>query len=149
MIETCWCGSEATRDESGELWCTTTQMHDPTYRDNDAEPASLYVSGPMTGYPECNYPAFHEAAQRLREAGYEVRSPAEEGDLGSQYTDLMRKDFKAILEVEGVALLEGWWASRGALAEINMAGMLGLPIRTAEEWIQRAKSLDTAVNMND
>lgn len=149
MIETCWCGSEATRDEFGELWCTTTQMHDPTYRELATEPKSLYVSGPMTGLPECNYPAFHEAAQRLREAGYEVRNPAEEGDLGSQYTDLMRKDLKAILEVEGIATIEGWWGSKGAMVEITAGGAIGLPVRSVDEWIQRNQQLDAPANQND
>ena len=38
---------------------------------------TIYIAGPMTGLPECNYPAFHEAARRLRLLGYEVLNPAE------------------------------------------------------------------------
>lgn len=149
MIETCWCGSEATLDEIGELNCSASIWHNPTYRELATEPKSLYVSGPMTGLPECNYPAFHEAAQRLREAGYEVRNPAEEGDLGSQYTDLMRKDLKAILEVEGIATIEGWWGSKGAMVEITAGGAIGLPVRSVDEWIQRNQQLDAPANQND
>jgi len=38
----------------------------------------IYISGPMTGLPEHNFPAFHAAAERLRKAGWEVNNPAEE-----------------------------------------------------------------------
>lgn len=149
MIEECWCGSEVVRDEFGELWCTATQMHDPTYRELVTEPKSLYVSGPMTGYPECNYPAFNEAAERLRAAGYEVRNPAEEGDLGSQYVDLLRKDIQMILEVEGVAVLEGWWASKGAQVETTVAGAIGLPVRSVDEWIQIRTNVNDFTENNE
>ena len=37
----------------------------------------IYLSGPMTGLPEFNYPAFHEAARRWRAIGWDVINPAE------------------------------------------------------------------------
>ena len=37
----------------------------------------LYLAGPMTGYPDSNFPAFKAAADRLRGLGFEVVSPAE------------------------------------------------------------------------
>ena len=37
----------------------------------------IYVSGPMTGRPDNNYPAFDAAAKRLRDAGHFVINPAE------------------------------------------------------------------------
>lgn len=37
----------------------------------------IYVSGPMTGKPEFNYPAFNAAAKRLRDEGHFVINPAE------------------------------------------------------------------------
>lgn len=36
-----------------------------------------YVSGPMTGLPLLNFPAFHAAAAKLRAQGHEVINPAE------------------------------------------------------------------------
>ena len=40
----------------------------------------LYIAGPMSGWPESNYPLFHAAEEILREAGYEVINPARNGD---------------------------------------------------------------------
>lgn len=37
----------------------------------------LYISGPITGMPDLNFPAFHAAAAALRAAGYTVTNPAE------------------------------------------------------------------------
>lgn len=37
----------------------------------------IYIAGPMTGLPDNNYPAFHEAAARLRKRCWHVENPAE------------------------------------------------------------------------
>lgn len=37
----------------------------------------LYIAGPMTGLPDLDFPAFHEAAAKLRAQGHEVINPAE------------------------------------------------------------------------
>jgi len=39
-----------------------------------------YISGPMTGLPEHNFPAFNAAAAYYRERGFEVINPAEMDD---------------------------------------------------------------------
>lgn len=95
----------------------------------------LYISGPMSGYEEFNYPAFHEAAEALRAAGYEVENPAEIGHPGMAYVDLIREDIRVILDCDGVATLEGWWASRGAHIETSVAGVLNMPIRSVRDWL--------------
>lgn len=102
----------------------------------------IYVSGPMSGYEDLNHPAFNDAAKRLREAGYEVDNPAEIGHPSLPYTDLLKEDIRVILDCDGVAVLEGWWLSRGAQIETNVAGVIGLPIRTVGEWLVRAKLID-------
>ena len=40
----------------------------------------MYLSGPMTGMAENNFPAFHDAAAKLRAGGHEVVNPAELGE---------------------------------------------------------------------
>ena len=44
----------------------------------------IYLSGPMTGYPDFNRASFHAAAAKLRDEGHWVYNPAEyeyEGDF--------------------------------------------------------------------
>lgn len=90
----------------------------------------VYISGPMTGLPEFNFPAFNEAARFLRGVGHTVINPAENfgGDTTLSWTDYIRKDIADILTVEGVAVLPGWEESRGARLEVSIARALGLPV---------------------
>lgn len=102
----------------------------------------LYVSGPMSGYEDFNYPAFHEAADRLRDVGYTVDNPAEIGVPGSDYRELLKEDIRIILDCDGVAVMEGWWASKGAQIETNVAGVIGLPVRSVNEWLRLGQLID-------
>ena len=88
----------------------------------------VYIAGPMTGVPEYNFPAFHAAAARLRQAGWDVVNPAE--NFGGR-TDLpretyMRLDVSLMTTCVAVALLPGWHESRGALLEYLLARELGM-----------------------
>lgn len=90
----------------------------------------VYLSGPMTGLPQFNFPAFNDAAAKLRADGYEVISPAE--NYGGRH-DLPRKmylrlDVEAVLEVDMIVLLDGWELSKGACLEVAIARELELPI---------------------
>jgi len=94
---------------------------------------SIYIAGPMTGLPEFNFPAFHEAAKAWRAAGWNVLNPAEH--FGGR-TDLpkrryLAKAFRTVCEADAIALLPGWGNSPGALAERAMALALGLPCHRA------------------
>ena len=110
----------------------------------------IYLAGPMSGYPEFNYPAFHEATHMLRDKGHVVCSPAEEdleeygernwmkdpnGDLalakenGFSLRDAMKKDLTWICEeADTIALLPGWEHSYGARTEHALACCLDLDI---------------------
>ena len=105
----------------------------------------LYVSGPMTGLPHFNFPAFHAAAAALRLKGYEVVCPAElpepsdhdGGPLpaGSQsWQWYLRRDLAAMLECEGVATLYGWNGSKVARLEVHVAVELGMPVLQVDQW---------------
>ncbi|MCY0895859.1 MAG: DUF4406 domain-containing protein [Alicyclobacillaceae bacterium] len=90
----------------------------------------LYLSGPMTGYPDDNYPAFAEAARSLRDQGYDVVSPAEDvPNREASWEHLMRHALRKMLNgTQGVVVLPGWKSSRGANVEVAVAKWLGLPI---------------------
>ena len=94
----------------------------------------LYISGPMTGLPEHNYPAFHAAEARLRDAGHNVLNPARQPAQAS-WEDYLRRDLTQVLAAEGVALLPGWRRSRGARLEHHVAAELGMDIRDLHDWL--------------
>ena len=96
---------------------------------------AVYLSGPMTGLPKYNYPAFHNAARHLRAKGYFVYNPAEsfDGDTTRPREDYMRKDIEMLLKADMVALLPGWERSKGAAVEIAVATSLGLMLYPLEE----------------
>lgn len=89
----------------------------------------IYISGPMTGLPDFNFPAFHDAAARLRERGHEVANPAEiNSEAGGDWHDYLREDIKALCDCTTLALLPGWQNSKGAHLELHIAHRLGLEI---------------------
>ena len=91
---------------------------------------NLYLSGPMTGYPEFNYPLFHAKAASLREQGWGVYNPAEwpyleKGPKASFY------EYARVIcseDCHAIYLLPGWRNSTGAMAEYHLAKAVGLEI---------------------
>lgn len=98
----------------------------------------LYISGPMTGYPELNYPAFASAAEALRLAHYEVVSPHELAPAELGWRECMKLDIRELLDCEGVAALDGHEHSKGAALENAIATALGLEIRPLSAWLEAA-----------
>jgi hypothetical protein len=94
----------------------------------------VYISGPMSGYDNHNYQAFHEAAKKIREAGYDVLCPAENfnGDTSLGYDLYMRQDLVLVSICDIIAMLPGWEKSTGALCELHAAITIGLPVIDAE-----------------
>lgn len=89
----------------------------------------LYISGPMTGLPDLNFPAFHRAATVLRAQGFQVMNPAEiNPDDSMEWHECMRADIKALCDCDSLVLLHGWEKSTGAHLELHLAHRLGLDI---------------------
>lgn len=97
----------------------------------------IYLAGPMRGYQEFNFPAFHAAAARLRAQGHEVFNPAEndekiiaaEGKEAITQRRVFLDDTAWICtEAEGIALLPGWRKSKGAKAEVALGYAIGIPV---------------------
>lgn len=116
--------------------------HIPATKDNT--PRTVYIAGPMRGYDEYNYPAFHAARNRFLAAGYAVVSPADidtAADGGAEheydhsqwsyvYRDLMT--LMGFGSEDAIAMLPGWESSTGAVAEFMVARWLGLHILDAQ-----------------
>lgn len=95
---------------------------------------TIYLSGPMTGIKEYNHPAFQVEAERLRDLGYDVVSPAELNPDGSlSWHDCIKIDIKALVDCDAIALLEGWQKSQGALLEIDIAHRVKIEILIAKD----------------
>lgn len=91
----------------------------------------VYLSGPMTGLPDNNFPAFHAVAQALREAGEDVVNPAEiNPDASLSWEECMRADIKALCDCDAIYLLPGWEQSKGVHLELHVAHRLGLKVLT-------------------
>lgn len=89
-----------------------------------------YLSGPMSGVPEMNYPAFNAEASRLRALGFHVENPAENAEQSS-WEAYMKAAIVQMLSCEVVVMLPGWSESRGALIERELALRLGLKVISA------------------
>lgn len=95
----------------------------------------LYVSGPMSYYPESNIPAFCDACVMLRNMGYEVHSP-HEVNIGStkemsaeeKWQAFMRADIALLLKCKTVVCLPDWEFSRGAQLEVHIGSALKMRI---------------------
>lgn len=112
----------------------------------------LYLAGPMTGLPRWNFDTFGKAARVLRSAGFGVLSPAERmveagfspDDPRAEGFDLravLAEDIAAVLACDGVALIDGWDASPGAVVEVLTAEGANLPWRTVCAWADDAEAL--------
>jgi hypothetical protein len=89
----------------------------------------VYISGPMTGRLDLNFPAFNVAAARLRSLGYEVVNPVEiNGDPSMDWGSCLRRDLKGMLDCDTIALMPGWQTSSGANLELHVAHRVGIAI---------------------
>lgn len=96
---------------------------------------AYYLAGPMSNFPQFNFPAFDAAAKTLRKHGYKIVSPAEldskktraaalaskDGHPGKQkhtWGDFLARDVKLVADkVQGIILMPDWSHSRGARLE--------------------------------
>lgn len=99
----------------------------------------IYISGPMTGHKDFNFPAFDEAEKALRELGWDPISPAQlDRDIGfdpaSSVVDedfldaALDRDVEAIKNADAIVMLPGWEKSTGANAEMWVARWRKLPV---------------------
>lgn len=95
------------------------------------EVRKVYISGPMTGIQDLNYPAFFAAEAELKSRGYTVLNPAREPN-GLTYREYMARAVSFVLMADIVVTLPNVHKSPGARAEIALAASIQLPIMTLE-----------------
>lgn len=100
----------------------------------------IYIAGPMSGYPEFNFPAFFMAQDRLEKQGWTVFNPAEKdqeatlddeavatGDAklaiakGFDFREAYTWDVNKVIESDAIFMLPGWEQSPGARGEHAVA----------------------------
>ena len=95
----------------------------------------IYISGPMTGIKDFNYPEFNRHAAYLRSQGHDVYNPTEFANIHNldvtNYAEWKREawaDFCKFITVEADAIymLAGHTESQGALCELALAEICGL-----------------------
>lgn len=88
---------------------------------------TIYIAGPMTGIPDYNRPAFHEAEKLLNDLGHVVINPARL-PTGLDKNSYMPICTAMIDAVEAVCFLPGWMGSEGASLEYLYARHQGKTI---------------------
>lgn len=100
----------------------------------------VYIAGPMSGYPEFNFPAFFAAEDKLAADGYHVFNPANKdvektidtesyatGDnvllieKGFDFKEAYLWDVTKVIESDAIYMLNGWERSPGACGEHAVA----------------------------
>jgi len=94
----------------------------------------IFISGPMTGYPNFNREAFHTLAAGLRSFGYTVLSPAENAPPTDpdSWSAWMKLSITQLMQADVVVTLPGWIDSTGALIEVDLSYSLDLPVFASE-----------------
>lgn len=100
----------------------------------------IYIAGPMSGYPEFNFPKFFATEKRLTEEGWTVFNPANKEDekeldkdaykvgdpvaaqaAGFDFRKCYTWDVDRVVEADAIFMLKGWEASPGARGEHAVA----------------------------
>ena len=89
---------------------------------------NIYISGPMTGYDNFNFPAFFSAEEHLRKAEHNPINPARL-PMGLSYQEYIDTDLEIIaIMADALLMLPGWQRSKGANLERELALKLKLKI---------------------
>lgn len=94
-----------------------------------------YLSGPMSGVADHNFPAFRECASRLRQwTDWHIVSPVEL-ELNANFTpgslsteEYLKADIRELLECDTIVRLPGWQNSYGAGVELAVAEAIGCDV---------------------
>lgn len=100
----------------------------------------VYISGPMSGFPDDNRPLFTRVKRLVAEAtGSTVISPADIKQ-GPPWEQQIRQCIRYISDSTKILMLPGWENSRGALIEHLIACQILIPRWYLQDNLLRASS---------
>ena len=127
-----------------------------------------YLAGPMTGYPQFNFPLFMAVTRSLREQGLEIVSPVElddekirneslaspngeAGTTSSTWGECLGRDVRVVADIaQGVLLLPGWPRSRGAILEAVTAVLCNHKLGFVQwDEVQKKATVETGPHIYD
>ena len=104
-----------------------------------------YISGPMTGYEEYNYPEFMRLEKLLVDLDMVVINPAHTGvQEGWTWRQYLERDLIELLthNVDIVVTLSDWEKSKGSSLEVHVAKELGIPVMTEKFFFDNKDNKD-------
>lgn len=101
---------------------------------------TFYISGPMTGYKDFNYPAFIAAEKELRKLGcINILNPAKIDHQDTVWENCIRRAIALMMGADVLILLPGWDKSKGAVLEVDIALKVGMSVATLETFKELVK----------
>lgn len=90
----------------------------------------VYISGKISGLEESVYTAkFQEAEDKLTALDFEVINPVKiVHNHDNSWLSFMRQDLKAMLDCDGIYMLDNWKDSKGAKIEHDLCVYLGITV---------------------
>ena len=85
-----------------------------------AQRGTLYLAGKISGDPYY-WTKFHDASEKLKEAGFTVLSPAVLPSEGFEYEAYIRMSTAMLDECDVICFLPDWKESKGAMYEFGRA----------------------------
>jgi len=103
---------------------------------------SVYLAGPMRGYPEYNFPLFFKVTEKLESLGFIVHNPAARDivsdgfnpkkDQAKELKHYMYYDLPMVCTSDMLVVLPNWEFSQGARLEVHVANECKIPVYPVE-----------------
>ena len=91
----------------------------------------VYISGPITGMKDGNKPEFDRVAKLF---GTYAVNPFDIPCEDKTWRGYMRADIAELVKCDYIAMLRGWWHSKGAWVELLISKLLGIKILWRREY---------------
>lgn len=92
----------------------------------------IYISGPMTGYPDHNSENFYRVETELRNRGFSsIENPIHLQELygnDETYNFYLKKALQMMLGSDAIYVFGDYKKSYGVKQEINLAHIVGIPL---------------------